>query len=96
MPFAWEHLVWRRSSRFRIALPIHGPSLATLVKLIAKRSAFIADFDVERLAATLAFEPGVMAHEPAVIAIVMRTKSERHEERVLRTLVSFGYICHRD
>lgn len=95
LTFAWDRLVWCRSSRLQIDLHTHGPSLATLIKLIAKNRVFIADLDVERLAATLMLKPGITTQEPAVIAIVIRTRGKRHEEQLLQTLSSFGYSCKR-
>ncbi|MBT9332000.1 hypothetical protein [Paracidobacterium acidisoli] len=93
MALTWEHFIWRRRSRLQIGLPLHGPSLATLVKLIAKNHTFIADIDMERLAATVTLKPGVTTHEPAVVIIVIRTRGKRHEKQLLQTLSSFGYVC---
>lgn len=95
MSFAWEHLVWRRSSRLQIDLPIQGPSLETLIQVIAKNHVYIAHFELAKLAATLAFEPNVFSHKPAVVDIVIRTKNRTHEEQILRTLSGFGYRYQR-
>jgi hypothetical protein len=68
--FAWEQIVWRRRAMLRIELPQHGPSFATVIKLIAKNRVFIADVDVERLSSLPAFEPGMFTHKPALAAIL--------------------------
>uniref|UniRef100_A0A372IJP6 Uncharacterized protein n=1 Tax=Paracidobacterium acidisoli TaxID=2303751 RepID=A0A372IJP6_9BACT len=95
MTLAWEHLIWRRRARLQIELPQHGPSFVTLIKLLAKSQVLITDVDEERLSSFLAFEPGVFAHRPAVVTLVIRTKGHSHEERLLHTLASFGYTCSR-
>lgn len=95
MAVAWEQLIWWRRSRFQIELPIHGPSLATLIKLIAKNHVFIADLDVEKQAATVALAPDVLTYRPAVISIVLRTRNRGQEEQILKILASFGYAYLR-
>ena len=92
---AWEQLIWHRRIHLQVELPIHGPSLATLIKLIAKNRAFISDLDIESLAATLTLDPGLRTHKPAVITIVIRTRGKRHEEKLMQTFSSFGYSCKR-
>ena len=96
MMIAWEHLVWRRSSRLQVDLPVHGPSLATLIKLIAKNRVLIADLDVEKLPSIFSLEPRTITHKPGVVSIVLRTKGQKHEEQLLHTLSSFGYRCRQD
>lgn len=79
----------------RIELPLHGPSFATLIELIAKNRGFIVDIDVERLSSLLAFEPSVFIHKPALVTIMVRTKSAIHEEHLLHMLTTFGFIYSR-
>ncbi|MEI9979904.1 MAG: hypothetical protein WDN23_13085 [Edaphobacter sp.] len=96
MIFAWEHLIWRRTAQLQVELPLHGPPLATLIKLIAKAQVFIADVDVERLSSVMSFQPGMFTHKPAVVTIAVRTKSRNQEERLLRALTNSGYSYKRE
>jgi hypothetical protein len=96
MALAWEQLLWRRRLRLQVELPQHGPSFATLIKLIAKNQVFVTDVDVERLSTAIALKPGVFTQKPGIVTIVVRTKGRSHEERLLHMLASFGYTYRRD
>lgn len=54
MAAAWEQIVWRRRTQLQIELPSCGPSIATLIKLIAKSQVFILN-RVEEDVQTVAF-----------------------------------------
>ena len=95
MVWVWKRLIWRRKSHLQVELPPHGPSLATLIKVMAKSDVLIADIDVERLSSFMAFEPGVFTYKPALVAIVVRTRGRRHEEQFLHLLTGPGYTCDR-